>query len=76
MNRHEAQQQLTAVAHAIRQGDTITPERYPVLSRGVRSGGVLWQLSAALVTTEGWSDQHTANWYEYKAIHHLNLDEI
>ena len=75
MNRSEAQAQLAAVAQEIREGGTLNPDRYPVLSLGVQSGGVLWQLGSAFITTEVWSDEQMANWYEHEAINHLILDD-
>ena len=75
MNRDQAQEQLAAVAREIRERGSLTPDRFPVLSLGVQSGGVLWQLSSALATTEGWAEEQMANWYEHRAINHLILTD-
>ncbi len=52
MNRSKAQQQLAALAQAVREGKALTPEDYPVLWEPTHQSMPLWQLSGARIATE------------------------
>ena len=75
MNRRDAQQQLSELAQAVRDGKVLKSDDYPVLSIETRSGISLWELSATRAIAEGWSSTDAANWYEHEAIDMLVLDE-
>ena len=74
MNRHEAQQQLSAVAQAVREHKAVTPEEYPVLSKPTHQGMALWNLTGTQITMENWSPPRIAAWYERDAIDTVVLD--
>ena len=75
MNRRDAQQQLSQLAQAVRDGKDITPEEYPVLSKPTHQGMALWQLTATQITMENWSPPRIAAWYERDAIDTVVLDD-
>ena len=75
MNRRDAQQQLSELAQAVRDGKDITPEAYPVLSKPTHQGPPLWQLTATQITMENWSPPRIAAWYERDAVDTVVLDD-
>ncbi len=74
MNRSEAQQQLAAVAQAVREHKAVTPGKYPVLRERTRRHILLWHFTGMQIPCENWDEACIADWYEYEAINHLILD--
>ncbi len=74
MTREEAQQQLTALAQAIRAGKAATGNEFPVLCQQTERGILLWRLGGKHIACENWSEEQTADWYEHEAINVLRLD--
>ena len=75
MKRHEAQQQLAAVAQAVREHKAVTPDKYPVLCQRTRRHLLLWHFTGMHTACENWDEACIADWYEHKAIDVLVLDE-
>ncbi len=74
MTREEAQQQLMALAQAIRAGKAVTGDEFPVLCQQTEQGILLWRLSGKYTTHRHWDEEQMADWYEHEAINILRLD--
>ena len=75
MNRTEAQQQLVAVAQAMREGHILDPRIYPVLEICTRQRLPLWRVNGEHLLDCTWSYERTIAWVEHEAITELILDD-
>ena len=75
MNRSEAQQQLAAVAQALREKRILDPRDYPILDVPTHQGIPLWRIKDLHLFNSGWSRKNAINWLESKAITYLVLDD-
>ncbi len=75
MNWIEAQQQLLAVAEALREGRIPDPRDYPILDAPTQAGQPLWQVTELHLFAEGQPYQHAIDWLEDEAIYQLVLDD-
>ena len=74
MNRREAQQQLAAVAQAMREGHILDPRTYPVLEVATREDLPLWRVNGNHLLDQDWSYDRAIAWIEHEAITELVLD--
>ena len=74
MNRSEAQQQLEALAHALREEHILDPRDYPVLDVPTHAGVPLWRINVQHLLDVAWSDERAIAWLEHEAIKSLVLD--
>ena len=75
MNRHEAQQHLTALAHRLREGRIPDPRDYPVLDLPTHEGPPLWSIVMQHMMEPDWSLDQEAAWLDQEAITQLILDD-
>ena len=75
MNRTEAQQQLAAVAQALREGRMLDPRDYPILDVRTHEGLRLWRVKDLRLFQPGWSHEHAVFWLEHEAIKQVPLDD-
>ncbi len=75
MNRREAQQQLAAVAQALREDRMLDPRDYPILDVRTHEGVRLWRVKDLRLFHPGWSCEHAINWLEHEAIKQVPLDD-
>ena len=74
MNRREAEEQLTALAHGMRRGH-IDSKKHLALYAETRPGLPLWNTVMQHMMDPDWSPEQEANWLEHEAINELILDD-
>ncbi len=75
MNRSEAQQQLAAVAQAMREGHILDSGTYPVLDIRTCEGLPLWRVNGDHLLDPDWSYEQALAWVEDEAIDELVIDD-
>ena len=74
MNRSEAQQQLEALAQAMRERRILDPRDYPILGAPTHKGLPLWRVNNLHLFDRNWPYEHAIDWIEHEAIKSLILD--